>query len=68
MTRLAVLLAVAVTHLAVLLAVAGVVLVAVSAFLVSLPLGLLVTGVEAVAAAYVIRYLEARREAARRAA
>lgn len=55
------------TFFAVLLAVAGVTAVAVAAFLVSLPLGLLVAGVEAMAAAYVIRYLEARREAARRA-
>lgn len=57
----------AVTFLSVVLAVAGLSAVAVAAFLVSLPLGLLVSGLEAVAAAYVIRYLEARREAARRA-
>lgn len=49
------------------LALAGIVAVAVAAFLVSLPLGLLVAGVESIATAYVIRYLEARREAARRA-
>lgn len=53
--------------LAVLLAVLGVTAIATAAFLVSLPLGLLTAGVEAVLAAYVIRYLEARREAARRA-
>jgi hypothetical protein len=56
-----------VSVLAVLLAVLGVTAIATAAFLVSLPLGLLTAGVEAVLAAYVIRYLEARREAARRA-
>lgn len=55
------------TLFAALLAVAGVAAVATAAFLVSLPLGLLVAGVEALGSAYVIRYLEARREAARRA-
>lgn len=55
------------TFLSVLLAVVGLSAVAAAAFLVSLPLGLLVSGLEAVAAAYVIRYLEARRETARRA-
>jgi hypothetical protein len=55
------------TGLSVVLAVAGVLAVAVAAFLVALPLGLLVAGLEAVLAAYVIRYLEARREVARRA-
>lgn len=55
------------TKLSVPLALAGVIAIAVAAFLVSLPLGLLVAGVEAIAAAYVTRYLEARREAARRA-
>jgi predicted PurR-regulated permease PerM len=55
------------TALSIALAITGVVAVAIAAFLVALPLGLLVAGVEAMAAAYVIRYLEARREAARRA-
>ena len=55
------------TFFTVLLAVLGAAAIAVAAFLMSVPLGLLVAGVEAVSAAYVIRYLEARREAARRA-
>ena len=55
------------TKVSVVLAFAGVVAITAAAFLVSLPLGLLVAGVQAVAAAYVIRYLEARRETARRA-
>ena len=49
------------TFLAVLVALAGLGCVAASAFLVGLPLGLLVVGVEALAAAYVIRYLGVRR-------
>jgi hypothetical protein len=56
-----------VTFFTVLLAVLGAAAIAAAAFLVSIPLGLLAAGVESVAAAYVIRYLEARREAARRA-
>jgi hypothetical protein len=54
----------AVKALSVVLAWAGLACVAVAAFLVALPLGLLVAGVEAVAAAYVIRYLEVRRSEA----
>ncbi|HEU4543068.1 MAG TPA: hypothetical protein VFR23_18195 [Jiangellaceae bacterium] len=49
------------------LAVLGATAIAVAAFMVAVPLGLLAAGVEAISAAYVIRYLEARREAARRA-
>jgi ABC-type phosphate transport system permease subunit len=55
------------TTLSIALALAGALAVAVAAFLVALPLGLLIAGFEAVLAAYVIRYLEARREVARRA-
>ena len=55
------------TKVSIVLALSGVVAIAVAAFLVSLPLGLLAAGAEAIAAAYVTRYLEARREAARRA-
>jgi hypothetical protein len=51
----------------VLLALAGLVSIAAAAFLVALPLGLLVAGVEALAAAYVIRYLGVRDEVTRRA-
>lgn len=39
----------------------GLVSIAAAAFLVALPLGLLVVGAEALAAAYAIRYLEVRR-------
>jgi ABC-type phosphate transport system permease subunit len=52
------------TALSIILALVGTLAVATAAFLVALPLGLLVAGLEAVLAAYVIRYLEARREAA----
>lgn len=45
-----------------LLAVLGALAVAVGAGLVFLPAGLIVAGLELLAAAYVIRYLEARRE------
>ena len=45
-----------------LLAVLGAVAVAVGVGMLSLPAGLIVAGLEALAAAYVIRYLEARRE------
>lgn len=55
------------TFFTVSLAVLGAVAIAAAAFMVATPLGLLAAGVEAVAAAYVIRYLEACREAARRA-
>jgi hypothetical protein len=44
----------------VLLALAGLVSIAAAAFLVALPLGLLVVGAEAIVAAYVIRYLGVR--------
>jgi hypothetical protein len=52
---------VAVTVLVALLAVLGLAAVAGAAFLVALPLGLLVVGVECLAAAYVVRYLGVRR-------
>lgn len=45
------------------LAVLGALAIAVGVGMVFLPAGVIVAGVEALAAAYVIRYLEARREA-----
>lgn len=45
-----------------LLAVLGALAVAVGAGMVFLPAGVIVVGVEAIVAAYIIRYLEARRE------
>lgn len=49
-------------NLTVLLAVAGALAVAVGVGMLLLPAGVITAGVEALAAAYVIRYLEARRE------
>jgi hypothetical protein len=53
--------------LLVLLVVAGLASIVAGAYLVSLPLALVVVGVELLASAYVIRYLGVRGEAARRA-
>jgi hypothetical protein len=46
------------------LAVAGAVAVAIGAGLIYLPAGLIVSGIELLTGAYVLAYLEARREAA----
>lgn len=48
--------------LVVLLAVLGALAVAVGVGMLNIPAGVIVVGLEAMAAAYVIRYLEARRE------
>jgi hypothetical protein len=50
-------------RLSVLLAVLGAVVIAAGAAMVFPPAGVFVSGVECVVASYVIRYLEARREA-----